>query len=203
VINLEEEDPEIFERVVKFMYTSDYNDSLGSAITKVTRTASTKSGTASQALIVNTKVYISAEKWDIPALKKLAVKKFEDALPKKGKLSSFAESLRLMFEETPESDRLLKNVALKFAGKHCKELISMKEFAAMCKKNGEIAVEVLTAAVIPPPSLCLPHKCPCCGQTDRIRSNPKIIWAAYGFFNCDNCNHAFNKDLSTADTRAV
>ena len=90
MINLEEEDSEIFERVVKFMYTSDYNDCPGSATTKITRTASTKSGTASQALIVNTKVYISADKWDIPALKKLAANKFEDALPKEGKSSTFA-----------------------------------------------------------------------------------------------------------------
>jgi hypothetical protein len=196
VINLEEEDPEIFERVVKFIYTSDYSDSPGSATTTITRTASTKSGTASQALIVNTKVYISADKWDIPALKKLAANKFEDALPKEGKSSSFAMSLRLMFEETPESDRLLKDVALKFAGKHCKELISMKEFAAMCKKNGEIAVEVLTAAAIPPPSLSLPEKCPGCRVNDAIQLNTKNTWSTYGAFYCCSCKHSFNEDLT-------
>jgi hypothetical protein len=196
MINLEEEDPEIFERVVKFMYTSDYNDSPGSETTTITRTASTKSGTTSQALIVNTKVYVSADKWDIPALKKLAANKFEDALPKEGKSSTFAMSLRLMFEETPESDRLLKDIALKFAGKHCKELISMTEFAAMCKKNGEIAVEVLTAAAIPPPSVSLPDKCPGCRQTGGIRSNSRNNWSLCGAFYCETCNHGFREDLT-------
>lgn len=76
------------------------------------------------------------------------------------------------------------------------ELISMKEFVEMCKKYGQIAVEVLTTAVPPHLSLSLPNKCPSCGQTDHIRSNPKIIWASCGVFMCDSCQCIFNEDLS-------
>jgi hypothetical protein len=181
VISLEEEDPQIFERVVKFMYTSDYSNSLDSATTATAVTASTNSGTVPRDLIVHTRVYISAEKWDIPALKNLAAKKFEDALLLEGETSSFAESLRLMFEETPENDRLLKDVALKFAGNNYKELISMGEFKAMCKKNGEVAIEVLTAVATAAAasSLSLSFYCPClmCVQNARklatLQSTPE------------------------------
>jgi hypothetical protein len=195
VISLEE-DPQTFESVVKFLYTSDYSNSLDPTTTTTAGIASTNFGTTSQDLIVHTGVYISAEKWDIPALKKLAAKKFEDALPLEGKTSSFAESLCLMFEETPENDRLLKHVALKFAGNNYKELISMGEFRAMCKKNGEVAIEVLTAVAAASSSLSLPDMCPDCLKTDDIEINARNTWQKHGTFCCENCGCKFKGNLT-------
>jgi hypothetical protein len=101
-----------------------------------------------------------------------------------------------MFEETPENDRLLKNVALKFAGINYKELISMGEFRAMCKKNGEVAIEVLTAVAAASSSLSLPDVCPEFRKTVNIAINARNDWQKHGTFCCENCGSKFNGDLT-------
>ena len=59
-----------------------------------------------------------------------------------------------MYDELPESDRLLKDVAIKAAASHIKELADRGEFAELCKENGEIAFDVLKAAMIPSVGTC-------------------------------------------------
>jgi len=55
-------------------------------------------------LLVNAKVYIIAEKYDIQALKQWAVVKYKEVLLATWNSSSFIESAILVFENTPESD---------------------------------------------------------------------------------------------------
>lgn len=98
-----------------------------------------------QRLIVNTKIYICAEKWDIPKLKTLSAKKFKAHLAREGNSSSFSSSLGLMYEETPENDRLLKDVAIKYAADNYPMLVKLGEFGKLCRERGNIAFEILQA----------------------------------------------------------
>jgi len=60
-----------------------------------------------QELLVHTAVYIFAEEKDIPKLKALATEKYEKALPNGWNSAAFCDSLRRIYEETPETDHLL------------------------------------------------------------------------------------------------
>lgn len=67
------------------------------------------------ALVTNAEVYALAEKYDIPSLKCLATKKYGDCLPQEWNSESFVTSLSIIYTQTPESDTLLKDVALQYA----------------------------------------------------------------------------------------
>ena len=54
----------------------------------------------------------------IPSLKELSMIKYKESLPSGWNSASFVASLKLMYELTPESDRLLKDVAIKAAGEN-------------------------------------------------------------------------------------
>jgi len=134
VIELEEEEPPIVERMVQFMYNRDYSDADGSDATK-------------DRLLINTKVYIIADKFDIPGLKLAAKEKYQEAKLIEWNCPSFFESLKLMYENTLATDRLLKEVAIEVVAKHVKELVDREEFGSLCKESGEIAFDVLKASL--------------------------------------------------------
>jgi transposase-like protein len=54
--------------------------------------------------------------------------------------------LELVYAEASERDRLLKDIAIKAAVSHVKELVSSRESADLCKNNGEIEFDVLTTS---------------------------------------------------------
>ena len=87
------------DRMIRFMYTTEYCDN--SKIATATG-AIQKIPDVSEALLINTKVYVMAELYDVAALKDLAALKFSKALPQEGKSASFSASLKLIYEETPE-----------------------------------------------------------------------------------------------------
>jgi hypothetical protein len=165
-------DPEIVGHMISFMYSGDYN--ISKTIIKEDSTAAVESAEsisstepadtkldeetpdASQELITHTEVYLIAEEKDIPALKELAVKKYEKALPKTWNSEAFVTSLKMMYEGTPESDRGLKDVAITVAGKRLKTLIDRGEFVALWKGRGDIGLDAFRAFMaseaINPPS---------------------------------------------------
>jgi len=136
VIELEEEEPPIVERMVQFMYNRDYSDVDGSDATN-------------GRLLTNTKIYIIADKFHISGLKLAAKEKYQEAGIAEWNHPSFSESLKLMYENTLPTDRLLKEVAIEVAAKHVKELLDREEFASLCKESGEIAFDVLQASFKP------------------------------------------------------
>jgi hypothetical protein len=71
---------------------------------------------------------VLAEKYDVSALKILSSQKFKAALPLNGVSDSFVISLELMFTETPENDRLLKDLALGFVGNNYRRLANREDF---------------------------------------------------------------------------
>jgi hypothetical protein len=53
-----------------------------------------------QALLLNTKLYMIADKYNIPDLKSLAARKFEEVLPDEVKTPSLSVSLALLFTQS-------------------------------------------------------------------------------------------------------
>jgi hypothetical protein len=102
-------------------------------------------------LLVNAKVYIIAEKYDIQSLKEWAATKYNEVLPATWNSTSFIESARLIFENTPESDRILRDIIIRKTGEDAKVLFHRGEFNALLKSHGDFAIEVLRDVVFNPP----------------------------------------------------
>ncbi|KAE9364479.1 hypothetical protein N431DRAFT_549990 [Stipitochalara longipes BDJ] len=164
IIKLDDHNPEIVGHMISFLYSGDYTASKPqtevepeeTAASETTPEENTKLETTtlnveevdtSQKLLVHTEVYLIAEEKDIPALKQLAKTKYEKALPNGWNSVAFCTSLRKIYEETPESDPLLWDVAINFAGKKAKELMDRGEFVELWKEKSEIGLEVFRAYI--------------------------------------------------------
>lgn len=131
--------------MIRFLYTNDYSYAEKSETTPVANTGFFSRVYSGQTLVINTKVYVLAEYLDLPALKKAALAKFASHLAQEGVSSGFTESLRIMYSETPESDRDLKDLALDYAIKHAARFLKREDFAAFCKdkESKEFMFEML------------------------------------------------------------
>ncbi|CZR69761.1 uncharacterized protein PAC_19661 [Phialocephala subalpina] len=199
-INLPGDHPQTLERLIKFLYTGNFDaipsaDEAANEISYAT-TEELSSDLAEEVsrkaaeghsgiLITCTRVFIMAEKYDIPDLKNLAKTKFEGAISTEWNTCALSVSLRLMYDELPESDRLIKDVAIEAAASHVKELTDRGEFAALCRENGDIALDVLKACS----NLLADHggNCTCYGAQH----------ATYGSYSrsnqyCRNCGSYFS-----------
>ena len=83
----------------------------------------------------------------IQPLKDLAKKKYADVVAYRWNSAEFVQSLKMMYEETVETDRPLKDVAVNVAAKHAKQLVDRGEFVELCKENGELAFDILKTSL--------------------------------------------------------
>jgi hypothetical protein len=153
-------------------------------------------------LYTNIALYVAGEKFDVAALKTLAKKKYESLLPTTWNSASFITSLSLLYAETPESDRVLKDVAVKVAASHVKELVKSNGFIELCKENGEIGADALKACFLSDVGQAdqanqsarggtpaTERRCPYCGSyLRRVPVHPFIFGGdnnEYRYSNCD------------------
>lgn len=165
MIELPDDDPAIVKRVLAFMYTSNYDGvdtDLASGIASLPQDNAPEDQAAQapitlkdkgKCLIINAKVYICAEKWDIPALERLAAKKYKQRvchnylIPR----SNFIESMQITYDETPEDDRLLKNIMIRVAVLYIQlQTRSLQpplgpELAKIISEDGDVAIDLIVA----------------------------------------------------------
>jgi hypothetical protein len=98
-------------------------------------------------LLINAKVYIIADKYDIHSLKEWAVTKYKEVLPATWNSTSFVESARLIYENTVDSDRMLREVIIRKASENVKALFDRGEFVELLRSHSEFAIEVLKDVV--------------------------------------------------------
>jgi len=169
VVDFSDDDPEIVKLVIAFLYTTEFSDVRKIATIVTPRifgrpATDSKPAPDTHALLKRTKVYVLADRLVILALKKLAATKYKEILPNKGLTSSFTASVKLMFEETLENDRLLKEVAVKIA-----DLTEREQFLSLCKERGDIAVEFIKAIT----AGTFIKNCPTCAKDGAVRQTSK------------------------------
>jgi len=98
-------------------------------------------------LTTNAKVFIIADKYEIQALKEWAVIKYKEVLPSSWNSPNFIESACLIYNNTLETDRILRDVIVQEASKNIKELLDRGEFVDLLKRHGDFAAEVLKEVV--------------------------------------------------------
>ncbi|KAL2062702.1 hypothetical protein VTL71DRAFT_5774 [Oculimacula yallundae] len=203
-IDLDGNEPGIVQYMLQFMYTQDYTDS---ALSK--RIPASSGMTGSAALLVHTKLYIIGDQLDIQPLKALAKNKYEATVSEFWNSDSFVTSLELLYKETSEDDRLLKEIAVKVAGQHVKELCDRGDFVALCKANGEIGFDVLNASIMAKADLIASMMaqaaltdskaaaanalkvCPWCYEEGIVGHYPEGRGHKFTFF-CHACSAQFN-----------
>ncbi len=126
---------------MEFLYKLDYEDHRSSVHPDRTP------GYDPTSLLVNAKLYIIAEKYEIQALKELACTKYQQVLPETWNTSVFAESARLVYDNTVETDRMLRDIIVEVASNNAKTLLDRGEFVDLLKSNGGLATEIMRKAI--------------------------------------------------------
>jgi hypothetical protein len=100
-----------------------------------------------KSLLINVKVYIVADKNDIGALKRWAKGKYEEVVKHLWNSPSFPSSAMLLYDNTPSSDRLMRDVIAETAKKNIQTLIDKQDFEDLMKSHGDLAVDVLKSVL--------------------------------------------------------
>ncbi|CAG8975182.1 hypothetical protein HYALB_00004243 [Hymenoscyphus albidus] len=118
-IDLTEQEPEMVGQMIRFFYVHDYDDG---------RKATREEGP----LMNNTTLYVFDDKYGIPTLKEIVVSKFMDYLSSRNhpsllKSQSYPESIAFVYDNTVETDRLLKDRMMQAAVDNIRDLMKRKE----------------------------------------------------------------------------
>jgi len=92
-------------------------------------------------LLLHTRVYALAEKYDIPSLKELAQRKFEMAMACFYDSSEFAEAIEEVYCSTVDTDRGLRDVVLQAFRSH-PALATTQDVYAVIKETPTLAFEL-------------------------------------------------------------
>jgi len=131
-INLQEDDPDMVDNMLRFLYTLDYQDG----------------AEGGRPLLVNAKMYAIGDKYCIEALKKLAKTKFSEALDAGWDIVSFPEVIETVYTTTPATDRDLRDCLTHVLLEHKEELYEHEGFFGLVKdklSDGEFAMDVIYA----------------------------------------------------------
>lgn len=96
----------------------------------------------------------------------------------------FAAALKLMYEQTMEKDRGLKDVAIKFVAENSDTLLECPHIRQACLKIGEIGLDILTAQKTRDQQLA---NCPVVAILKPLPRNGTIIRTALIFIAIHAC----------------
>jgi hypothetical protein len=103
-----------------------------------------------QNLVTLAEIYIIAEKYDVQPLKILVKEKYESLLSSGWNTEYFVDSLQLIYDGTPDMSEpdALRELAIKTAAAHAKELFDRSEFLDLCKERGDLLTDVFKASLL-------------------------------------------------------
>ena len=157
VITLKEDDPPTVRRMFTYLYTLDYDTvggeenaaSIGPYLLNAsykymdaTTAPSSEEARLRTQLVSHIAVYAIAEKYDIQEMKHLAVSKFATALKEPAADLSYTLSslINAVFETTPSTDTLLRNVMTKYCHTHFKALIDDDIFLQTLSQHPDLCL---------------------------------------------------------------
>jgi hypothetical protein len=102
-----------------------------------------------QNLVTLAAIYVLAEKFDVQPLKTLVKGKYESIVRTGWNTEHFIDSLKLIYDGTPDLSEPdgLRELAVRAAATHAKELLDRGEFLNLCTERGDITTDVLKASL--------------------------------------------------------
>ncbi|KAH6666876.1 hypothetical protein B0J14DRAFT_490538, partial [Halenospora varia] len=155
-IDLSANDPEAVESMIEYLYPDDYHnpeiDTLAATTVEQTlgegASATAKSITStSNPFLFNVKVYILADQYNVPGLKSLAKAKHEQISVTHWNSTLFCVAAGLLWPNTVESDRQLRDSFIRVAEANIEEMVSTKEWAEVANKWSDLSFAVLESVV--------------------------------------------------------
>jgi len=168
-ITLEEDDPHAVERMLAYLYTSDYCDgdysgpvedeaspeeaptdepeneeqsaSMSQSITEEQDNASATTDETS--LLNNILVYAVAEKYGIAELKELAKAKFQGRVGSLLSAKEFPEIIRELYRTTPSSDRELRDIVAQVCAQQGSTIVDSPDLNTIVVEVGEFGLDLL------------------------------------------------------------
>ncbi|KAK1762209.1 hypothetical protein QBC33DRAFT_602032 [Phialemonium atrogriseum] len=111
-VNLEEDDPEVVKTMVYYFYHNDYQAPPRNSGCESNNNSIGTVQPPGPNLLHHSRVYALAEKYGIPSLKVLAVKKFTDETNHWRKHEDFAKAAREIYTATPDHDRGMRDAVV-------------------------------------------------------------------------------------------
>ncbi|KAK5727354.1 hypothetical protein LTR15_003248 [Elasticomyces elasticus] len=127
IYHCKDKETSVVAAMLHYMYHLDYNEE-----GDVNGQASTPP------IIFNVHVHMAADYYQIPALAKLAISKFEKRAQEEWASDDFAQAAALIYAEAADKDHQLRNAVNSVAAKHAKELIKDDSGAHLRKMADEV-----------------------------------------------------------------
>ncbi|OBT66403.1 hypothetical protein VE03_04879 [Pseudogymnoascus sp. 23342-1-I1] len=150
VIDLTKYDPNIVEKMLRFIYQKDYDDERGIVPARLSIIIALQEPAQpipnGEALIINIKVLIIAEDFGLNDLMNLAMEKYTEAIYELWDTPSFEGSIVLLYNsgiDKVRSRKLLRVTANIIAG-NVAMLLERKSFRDVLNLYGKLATEVLS-----------------------------------------------------------
>lgn len=124
--------------MIRYFYTDDY-DAYNVQVEEC------PSFDGSYVLMFNVKMYVAGDKYDIPGLRALATKKFQDCVKDYWNSKAFSEAALYLWEDTVESDRELRDVFIASANQNIDALLDRGEFTNLMKMHGDFCCDIVKA----------------------------------------------------------
>lgn len=139
VIELRHDDPATVRAMLEFCYTFTYTCPTSSSSSSSSHPSSSSPSRNEDAMIFHVHMYAVGEIYDIPSLKALAARNFDrdvdHAFPR------FPAAVRAIYETTPDSDRGLRDRALRVCAAHAVELLANPAFEDVMDQLGVFGKE--------------------------------------------------------------
>ncbi|MCJ1381875.1 hypothetical protein MMC17_004987 [Xylographa soralifera] len=132
-ITLAEDDAEVVDRMIDYLYRLDYDDKPNTA----------NANSSDGPLVMNANIYAIADKYEIWSLKEVAQRKTAEALMTDSNHESFLSAVDIVWNTTPLFDRGLRNLFLPVIAENKKTLLKKEAFMESVRTNGDLAADVL------------------------------------------------------------
>ena len=145
------DEPNIVDKMLQFVYQKEYDDERfvsqepfdGHRTTQETSHDNLNTSHNEKSLLINVKVFVIADKFDIFGLKEIATSKTKTLLSKSWDTQSFPLSVDLLYGNTQRNDRLLRDAFATAIFEDINKLVEMDGFMRIMQNYGGLAVDVL------------------------------------------------------------
>jgi hypothetical protein len=104
-----------------------------------------REGDAGGPLIIDARVYILGDKYDILALKDVAARMYKDAVKDRWNSPTFATNAQLVYENTAIEEDKLRGIIVEVVRENLADLMIREDFLALLQRNAEMAKDILVA----------------------------------------------------------
>ncbi|KAK2765273.1 hypothetical protein FQN53_006927 [Emmonsiellopsis sp. PD_33] len=158
VVLLDEEDPQVIEAMIHFLYWADY--------------ASDKDETAN--VVFHAMVYSAGERYGIPSLKKRAALKFDIGMDAFFEIIDLPSVTTAVYTSTISTDRFLRDRFCWSVNQHLGTLLRDEKFMGMLQQYPAFSVDLLKS-VTPELISELAHECPGCDHEWKTKQTYRRV----------------------------